>query len=68
MKENNKDLKNTIVYLTFKTDKDTSIFLSEFAKWQGITQPELINKLCINFKENIIRQAKEQSEKGNADH
>ena len=51
--------KNQKVYLTFPTDPETAFILKDFAHRMGKTQPELINEICKDFIENLIKFAKE---------
>ena len=45
------------VYLTFPITKETSDFLTDFAHRCKMTQPELIEEICEDFKNNILELA-----------
>lgn len=45
------------VYLTFPINKETSDFLTDFAHRCKMTQPELIEEICEDFKNNILELA-----------
>ena len=53
-------MKNEYVYLTFKTDRNTSDKLKQIAKGIGATQPEVINDACKFFIETIDEACKEK--------
>lgn len=49
-------MSNNEVYLTFKTDKETSEGLKVLAQFFKKTQPELINDICKDFVENVLEE------------
>lgn len=53
-------MKNKKFYLTFATKPEVSILLSKIAKSAGMTQPELINTICIDFIKNTLSLFEEQ--------
>lgn len=52
--------KNQIVYLSFPTKPEVSFLLSKIARNMGMTQPELINALCIDFLEETLSVLKDK--------
>lgn len=58
-------MKNDYVYLTFKTDRNTSNRLKEIAHLIGVTQPEVINDACKYFLEALDEACKKKSEEIN---
>ena len=51
------------VHLTFKTDREISELLKLIAHDANMTQPELIEKICRDFIEDLNQIAKEELEK-----
>lgn len=51
------------VYLTFKTEKSISETLKMIANSLNMTQPELINNICIDFIEMLEETARKEIEK-----
>lgn len=47
-------MNNETVYLTFKTDRATSVLLSKIAHKIGKTQPEFINEICQHYIKAIL--------------
>lgn len=54
------EIKDEIVYLTFKTDRETSYHLKNIAHLIGKSQPELINEICQSFVKTILEDAKKE--------
>lgn len=54
---------NYNVWLTFKTDKETSWLLTNIAHAFKKTQPELINDICKNFVKSVLDDIKETQQK-----
>lgn len=49
-------MKNDKVFLTFETDRKTSWLLKSIAHSFNMTQPELINDICKDFIDNILKE------------
>lgn len=54
------------VYLTFKTDKATSKMLTYLAHKFNMTQPELIDEICKDFIDRMIKAAEEAQNNKNS--
>ena len=50
-------MKNKEFHLTFSTKPEVSFFLSKIAHASGMTQPELINAICIEFIKRTLSDA-----------
>lgn len=55
-------MKNEYVYLTFKTDRNTSNILKEIAHLAKVTQPEVINDACKFFIKTFAEANKIKTE------
>lgn len=49
-----------VVYLSFPTKPEVSLLLKKIAHSAGMTQPELINTICIDFISSTISVLEER--------
>lgn len=57
-------MKQDKVYLTFSTDRETAYMLKELAHIYGKTQPELIEELCKDHIETVMKYMEKTNKQG----